>query len=326
MRRLMMGVLALVTAASGAAAQERTTDQERRDLEKKLSELRQEVRELERRLGRPRGEFTLLTPRMSQGPLAFTLYGDRARLGVVVQTRLEPATDSIGAVLEAVTPDGPAAEAGLQAGDIVVTLDGKRIATGSKTSSPGDRLVELAREIEEGDSVRVEYRRGTERKTAVIVPRKLDGFAYAFGDLSGNLARAGDLARLRGDLRADLMPHVEAFGDGVRGFAFTMGGSRWADMELTTLDADLGAYFGTTEGLLVVRAPKDSLLGLKSGDVILRIGGRVPTSPSHAVRIFRSYEPSDEVRLDVMRNKRAIEVKATVPERERGAYWEERLD
>src|SRR3970040_279613 len=97
-------------------------------------------------------------------------------------------------------------------------------------------------------------------------------------------------------------------------------GTRWSDMELTTLDADLGAYFGTTEGLLVVRAPKDSLLSLKSGDVILRIGGRLPTSPSHAVRILRSYEPGDEIRVEIMRNRRRTEVTATVPERERGAF------
>ncbi|HET7039081.1 MAG TPA: PDZ domain-containing protein, partial [Gemmatimonadales bacterium] len=93
-------------------------------------------------------------------------------------------------------------------------------------------------------------------------------------------------------------------------------GQRWADMELTTIDADLGSYFGTTEGLLVVRAPKDSFLNLKSGDVILRIGGRVPTSPSHAVRILRSYEPGDEVVVQIMRNKQRTEVKGTVPEKE----------
>jgi S1-C subfamily serine protease len=103
-------------------------------------------------------------------------------------------------------------------------------------------------------------------------------------------------------------------------------GARWSDMELTTLDANLGGYFGTTEGLLVVRAPGDSLLGLRSGDVILRIGGRVPSSPSHAVRILSSYEAGDEIRIEVMRNKRQMEVKAIVPERERGMFWEEKFE
>lgn len=74
----------------------------------------------------------------------------------------------------------------------------------------------------------------------------------------------------------------------------------------------------------MVRAPKDGLLGLKSGDVIRRIGGRVPTSPSHATRIFRSYEPGDEIRIEIMRNKSPQEVKAIAPEGERGLFWEEK--
>ena len=48
----------------------------------------------------------------------------------------------------------------------------------------------------------------------------------------------------------------------------------------------LAAYFGTSDGILVVDAPGDSTLGLKAGDVILAIGGRKPTSPSHAFRIL----------------------------------------
>ena len=64
--------------------------------------------------------------------------------------------------------------------------------------------------------------------------------------------------------------------------------------------------------------------GSSSGRRMSRIGGRVPTSPSHAMRIFRSYEPGDEIRIDIMRDKKKMEVTATVPERERGALWEER--
>jgi S1-C subfamily serine protease len=98
---------------------------------------------------------------------------------------------------------------------------------------------------------------------------------------------------------------------GLRASLFT---NRWSSIELTTLDAGLGSYFGTTEGVLVVRAPADSLLGLRSGDVIQRIGGRVPTSPSHALRILRSYEPGDRVELDVMRERRAQRLNAVVPQ------------
>jgi S1-C subfamily serine protease len=253
--------------------------------------------------------------------MTLALASHRPRLGVIVKTERDAATDSIGAVLEAVTPDGPAAKAGLQAGDIVVTFEGTRLASGA--GSPGDRLIELAGDMEEGDTVRVAYRRGREARTAVVVPKVLDDRAYAYSfDLGQNQL---DSARQIWERALTIQPRLE-LGDRDPLVWSVRVGSRWSDMELTTLDADLGSYFGTTEGLLVVRAPKDSLLGLRSGDVILRIGGRVPTSPSHAMRIFRSYEPGDEIRIDIMRTKAAREVRATVPKEERGLFWEERSE
>lgn len=322
MRRVIYGLLALLVVGGPVTAQERVrerlTPEERRELEQKLRDLREQLRDLERQLGRTSG--VLVAPRMLEGPMTFTLASHRARLGVIVKTDRDAATDSIGAVLEAVTPDGPAAKAGLQAGDIVVTFEGTRLASGS--GSPGDRLIEMAGDMEEGDTVRVAYRRGRDTKTAVVVPKVLDDASYAFSyritDSTIDLAR-GALERA-----LELRPRVEVregFDPLIWGVRV---GSRWSDMELTTLDADLGSYFGTTEGLLVVRGPKESLLGIKSGDVILRIGGRVPTSPSHAMRIFRSYDPGDEIRVDIMRNKTQRELKATVPEGDRGLFWEER--
>jgi serine protease Do len=90
----------------------------------------------------------------------------------------------------------------------------------------------------------------------------------------------------------------------------------WLDAELVTLNPELGEYFGTTKGILVVRAPREGTLGLRSGDVILSIGGREPSSPSHALRILRSYEAGERVNIEVMREKRRQTVTATVPERD----------
>jgi C-terminal processing protease CtpA/Prc len=316
MKRALIGALGLLLAASPAGAQ-RLTDQERRELETKLEQLRREMRDVERQLGRP-GGVLFRTPDMQQATWAYSLFMGRPRIGVTVNTENDAATDSIGAAIEAVTPDGPAAKAGLQGGDIIVRFNNESLGRrGDSETSPGDRLIELAQELEEGDTVRVQYRRGRETRNATIVARKLDDqpFAYTFrrdsllrGELVGDLAeRMRDQARVYEGLRMRVEP----------GTTFLFAGQRWSDMELTTIDAELGSYFGTTEGLLVVKAPKDSFLSLKGGDVILRIGGRVPTSPSHAVRILRSYEPGDEVVVQIMRNKNRTEVRGTVPERER---------
>ena len=48
-------------------------------------------------------------------------------------------------------------------------------------------------------------------------------------------------------------------------------------------------------GVLVISVPKDSELGLKGGDVVLAVDGRKPESPSHLLRILRSYEQGREL-------------------------------
>src|SRR2546427_12533397 len=64
---------------------------------------------------------------------------------------------------------------------------------------------------------------------------------------------------------------------------FELMGSPWGDLELVSLNSDLGEYFGAKDGVLVVRAPADSSLPLKGGDVITSIGGRKPANPSHPI-------------------------------------------
>lgn len=84
-------------------------------------------------------------------------------------------------------------------------------------------------------------------------------------------------------------------------------------MELTTLTPRLGHYFGTTHGVLVVRAPSRGVLKLQDGDVILSIGGRVPVSSSQAIRILTSYDPGEKIRLVILREHHRMEISASMP-------------
>ena len=92
-------------------------------------------------------------------------------------------------------------------------------------------------------------------------------------------------------------------------------------LELVELNPDLGDYFGTREGLLVVRAPADTAVPLKSGDVILSIDGRKPQSARHAHRILGSYEGGERAKVEVLRKRKRTTLEWTVPERDR---WRER--
>jgi S1-C subfamily serine protease len=84
-------------------------------------------------------------------------------------------------------------------------------------------------------------------------------------------------------------------------------------MQLTTLTPQLGRYFGTDRGVLVVHAPTHGILTLQDGDVILSIGGRTPASPSQAMRILTSYDPGEKIRLVIMREHHRRDISATLP-------------
>lgn len=240
----------------------------------------------------------------------------RARLGIKVNLQARD-TDSLGAYVESVTPNGPAAKAGIRSGDIITRLDGRSVLAGGSAeadddghhSLPGLRLVELAARLQPSDTVPVELLRGKDRRTvSVVTEDEPDTFAENFGDDRPFTMR---FLRPGGPLPAsDLMD----LGPGDH-FEF-LAGSPLADLELAPLNPDLGQYFGTTDGVLVISAPRDGSLGLKGGDVVQAVDGRKPASPSHLLRILRSYDRGESFKLDVLRNKKRETVTARIGESE----------
>lgn len=249
----------------------------------------------------------------------------RPRMGVLLaETTQREAWDSLGAKLSAVTPGGPAEEAGLKAGDIIVTANGKALGRKDRRDeSPNQKLVATINELEEGDALQVDFLRDGKRASATVNVRELRSESYAFSMFTP------DSNQFRFDVaRPDIALSWEGPQEGriLRGVAPNLISTympfQWFNMELVELNAGLGNYFGTTEGLLVVRAPEDENFQLKSGDVILGIDGRAPTSPAHALRIMRSYAPGESMKIDIMREKKRQTVTVTIPERDRGFFWQ----
>ncbi len=248
-----------------------------------------------------------------EGPFGVYAFGDnRGRIGVIVDTRVNAAGDKVGARVDGITPGGPAEKAGLKVGDVITRFNGTALggaeSEDAENSGPGMKLIDLARKLEPGDTVQVEYRRGTDARKATLVAEDLGP--------SGHFEMP-EMGQMK-----ELMPEMHMGPGNDFEFAF---GSPWGGIELVELNPDLGDYFGTREGVLVVSAPEDSTLALKGGDVIVSIGGRKPTSPMQAMRILRSYEPGESVTLDVLRKQKHVTVTWKVPEKERRFFRTPRM-
>lgn len=252
--------------------------------------------------------------RVETGPFgAFTFAGSRGRIGVVVKTDADATNDKVGARIEAVTPGGPADDAGLKAGDIITRFNGTALggvaSEGDEESGPGMKLIELARALDPGDTVQVEYRRGTANSKASVVAEEL-GMGGNMRIEIPDMSEMGDMHEMTPEMA---LPKMWGGPGGGPDLAWTVGDA-WGGIELVSLNPDLGGYFGTPDGVLVVRASEDSTLPLKGGDVIMAIGGRKPTSPMHAMRILRSYDEGETVSIDVLRKQKRSTLTWKVPE------------
>lgn len=231
--------------------------------------------------------------------------GRHARLGLILGGAWGPGVSDAGAVVIGVTPGSPAEEAGVQAGDVITSFNGEELADesdhrGIAPMMASRKLAELSRTLEEGEKVTLEYERDGTTHRVDLVARKVQ-FDPEIVRQFGNQKLSGTFP----------------------GYAFSIypGGGKWflprawLDMELVALNPELGEYFGADSGVLVVRGPEEGdPLGLKSGDVILSVGGREVRSPEHAMRILRSYEPEETLAVQIIRQGRSQTLTGTVPE------------
>ncbi|HET9391746.1 MAG TPA: PDZ domain-containing protein [Steroidobacteraceae bacterium] len=263
------------------AAENETSDANTKALEAQLQAARA-------RLEQAAHEVADLSARMS-GPLVeqfMTLGGEGFSRGII-GAQLDPASGPDGARIDEVSPGGPAADAGLRAGDVIVSVNG----TDVKGNDTARQVYHLMHAVTPDSKVKVRVMREGKAREFVVTTRP----GLSFHDFHmPPMPPDGDFQ----------LPEVMMFHKPL------------AQMELVTLTPQLGRYFGSDKGVLVVRAPKDSGFKLQDGDVILAIDGREPTSGSHATRILGSYQPGEKISLRLMRDHKVITVETTLPERE----------
>jgi C-terminal processing protease CtpA/Prc len=298
-------------AAQARAEEARAQEEERSTAQQE--KLEAELEEAQTRLEEAARRVAELSARLTQDGLYFSLrgldaIGPRPMLGVNIGRT--PENKEPGVHVVGVTPDGPADRAGLRSGDVLLAIDDEDLV-----GADGDeRLTAFMKGVQPGQEVRVRYRRDGKEVTTTVAPEEIDPMRLVVGAPGGAWEfDLGDLEKLG---RLEDLEALNQLEDGPD-FHFRIGlPGQWGDLELVSLTPKLGDYFDAESGLLVVRAPDDGTLGLQDGDVILAIDGRQPTSPRHAMRILRSYEPGETISFSIVREKKPQILEVDLPRRE----------
>lgn len=291
MRAALLAVAALIATASVIAAEaDKKAEESQAEIERKLEDAR-------RRLDAAAREVAELSMSMSEYAVPMTrpfiqMTKQRAMLGINLGPRGEELPEGVAIV--SVSPGGAAESAGLKAGDVLLEIGGKQLKRDGDMS-PRDLLLKEMGEVKPGEKVELRYRRDKKVVTASVTARSpMDRMLSMPLAVRGQIASAAAMA---------LPPLAMMRAVGVFG-----------STELVPLTPKLGHYFGTEKGLLVVRAPTDSRLKLEDGDVIVDIDGRTPASPTHAFRILGSYQAGEQLKLNVLRQKKRMSFDITIPD------------
>ncbi len=288
---LLVGANALAADSPPGTTTITTTTSPGADLDAQLLAARQKLEAAARDVAR-------LSSQLGQTAMAqVRTMRTRAVLGLQVQT--EPSAKEQGAVIMGVSPAGPAAEAGLVGGDIIVALNGAPI---SGPQAPRE-VVDYMANVKPDNKVTVKVLRDGKPKEFQVTARA--SVADFFSGFNG----PGPVW-----IQGPNQPRPQTFE--LRNIGGE--GGMFEGMELAELSPALGQYFGTSKGVLVVRVPHDGdFLKLQDGDVILSIDGRVPENGAHATRILRSYQPGEKIQLKIMRQKKSLDLEGTLPEQRR---------
>lgn len=303
---------ATAAAQARADAQGYATAAEEAGAREELDRLRKEMREL----GRKMGDISLRLGEGGSRKFAWRYLGDsdRAMLGIVMRPTEK------GVQIAAVTPGGPADKAGVRNEDLLLAIDGNKI---DRDAMPTARQV--LQDLKVDQPVKLTLSRDGKRLDIVVTAARREALNWpkvmAGADLDFDVDIDIDPEKIRRDVERSLQGaqvhvdrHLRNAGNLQQLRNLRISAMPWWGMNLASLNPELGAYFGTSEGVLVLSTDADNMPELKGGDILQKVAGSKVDSPAEVMRRLRDTPAGSDVEFSVLRQKKALTVSAKVPQ------------
>lgn len=280
--------------------------------------LQQQMAALQTRMSELATRMAALSARIGDDANASALHyladSKRGMLGMAVSP------GASGLRVDAVTPGGPAERAGLKAGDTIDTVNGKPVGTGGGASPDALWRAETGKPIALGVD-----RDGKSREVR-ITPERLQAADWQDIARQAELAANEATARVRSPefqrqirqsiddaMKNAAAAHEAAIQAGGRERQWIISMSPWWGLNLAPLNPDLGRYFGTDRGVLVLSRSDKQFPGLQPGDVITDVGGKSVAQPEDVLRALRQARTDSRVRLVLRRHGKPVTLAMHVP-------------
>jgi hypothetical protein len=232
----------------------------------------------------------------------------RPMLGVVLQD-----DDQAGVRLAAVTPGGPAERAGLRSGDRLLAIDGRAISG----DDPAERLLDARAAIgrpADGQTIALDIERDGRRQRLSVTAAPLPAFRHGMDPARIEALQQRLQPMIDRDFHYEIgrLMHFPCTGDDAD-CAPVVAALRWRGLRMARVDAELGRYFGTDRGVLVLAVDREQLAPLRPGDVLLDVDGTAVDDPGEVMRVLQGRAVGEPVALTVQRDQRAQPMTIAAP-------------
>lgn len=209
--------------------------------------------------------------------------------------------DVRGVAVEKVVEGSPAASAGVQAGDVIVSLNGEEVTSVRK-------LTRMIGEVDPDHQVRLGIiRSGTERElTATLGKRPTPRFES--GSFGTRIPRVEGMPS-----PSPRVFSVPSLGAPDQPFVWRSGPRRAIGVSIVPLTKQLAEHYGVEGGILVSSVREDSpaaKAGLKAGDIIIEVEGKAVKGEGDVGRVISEKKEGD-ISLTIVRDRNRQSIRVT---------------